>query len=204
MIALHQIFVLTFWACRKNRLIRKIRSISKSMTSQPVQQRFTTQILFNTSRIKGNQRMKFGQLVEHPKRNISLQILCRKWGRETSSRPLFVFSKSFIFGKSKWSAAWFHYILIALKLVYNSSKLFKALHYWSRDMVNFDFLDKGLGIVYPAHFVYDFSTKMFIMLYSIADQISLPGFLYFLRYCAICVLHCNCLLTRLSRHGFWN
>ena len=33
-------------------------------------------------------------------------------------------------------------------------------------MFNFDFLDKGLGIVSPAHFVYDFSTKMFLMLYS--------------------------------------
>ena len=34
-------------------------------------------------------------------------------------------------------------------------------------MLNFDILDKGLGIVSPAHFVYDFSTKMFLMLYSI-------------------------------------
>ena len=34
-------------------------------------------------------------------------------------------------------------------------------------MLNFDFLDKDLGIVSPAHFVYDFSTKMFLMLYSI-------------------------------------
>ena len=34
-------------------------------------------------------------------------------------------------------------------------------------MLNFDFLDEGLGIVSPAHFVYDFSTKMFLMLYSI-------------------------------------
>ena len=70
-------------------------------------------------------------------------------------------------GKSKWSAAWFHYISIALKLAYNRNKLFKTLHYWSRDMLNFDFLDKGLGIVSPAYFVYDFSTKMFLMLYSI-------------------------------------
>ena len=70
-------------------------------------------------------------------------------------------------GKSKWSAAWFHYISIALKLAYNRNKLFKTLYYWSRDMLNFDFLDKGLGIVSPAHFVYDFSTKMFLMLYSI-------------------------------------
>ena len=34
-------------------------------------------------------------------------------------------------------------------------------------MPNLDFLDKGLGIVSPANFVYDFSTKMFLMLYSI-------------------------------------
>ena len=31
---------------------------------------------------------------------------------------------------------------------------------------NFDFLDKGLGIVSPAHFVHEFSTKMLLMLYS--------------------------------------
>ena len=87
--------------------------------------------------------------------------------RETSSRPLFVFQKSFVLGKSKWSAAWFHYISIALKLAYNRNKLFKTLPYWSIDMLNFDFLDKGLGIVSRAHFVYDFSTKIFLMLYSI-------------------------------------
>ena len=34
-------------------------------------------------------------------------------------------------------------------------------------MLNFDFLDERLGIVSPAHFVYDFSTKMLLMLYSI-------------------------------------
>ena len=34
-------------------------------------------------------------------------------------------------------------------------------------MVNFGFLDKGLEIISPAQFVYDFSKKMFLMLYSI-------------------------------------
>ena len=34
-------------------------------------------------------------------------------------------------------------------------------------MLNFDILDKGQGIVSPAHFLYDFLTKMFLMLYSI-------------------------------------
>ena len=33
-------------------------------------------------------------------------------------------------------------------------------------MLNFDFLEKGLGIVSPVYFVYDASTKMFFMLYS--------------------------------------
>ena len=42
-----------------------------------------------------------------------------------------------------------------------------ALHYWSRDMLNFNFLDNGLGIISPASFVYDFSTKMFLMFYPI-------------------------------------
>ena len=32
-------------------------------------------------------------------------------------------------------------------------------------MLNFDFLEKGLGIVPPQYFVYDFSRKMFMMLY---------------------------------------
>ena len=55
-------------------------------------------------------------------------------------------------------------------------------------MLNFDFLDKGLGIVSPARFVYDFSTKMLFMLYSIlTDQISLPGCLYVLRYWTMCI-----------------
>ena len=34
-------------------------------------------------------------------------------------------------------------------------------------MLKFDNLQKGLGIVSPPHFVYDFSRKMFFMLYSV-------------------------------------
>ena len=79
----------------------------------------------------------------------------------------FLFFKETILDKSKWSAAWFHYISIALKLVYNRNKLFKTLHYWSRDTLNFDVLEKGLGAVSPANFVYDFKTKMFFKLYFI-------------------------------------
>ena len=54
-------------------------------------------------------------------------------------------------------------------------------------MLNFGFLDKGLGIVSLAHFVYDFSKKCSSCYVLLTDQVSLPGCLYFLRYWA-CVL----------------
>ena len=128
--------------------------------------------------------MKFGQLVEYLKRNISLWKLCSTWGREISSRPLFVFQKSFILGKSKCSAAWFLYISI----VYNRNKLFKILHHWSRDMLKFVFLDEGLGIFLQHILCIIFQQKCSSWYIVLTDQISLSGCLYFLRYWAICVL----------------
>ena len=44
--------------------------------------------------------------------------------------------------------------------------MYTILHYQSREMLKFDFLDKDLGIVLLPHFVYDFLIKMFPMLYS--------------------------------------
>ena len=50
-------------------------------------------------------------------------------------------------------------------------------------MVNFDFLEKDLGIVSLPHFVYAFSRKMFFSCFILlTDQILLPDCLYFLRY----------------------
>ena len=111
--------------------------------------------------------MKIRQVIEHNNRNIFHQKSFRKWGRETSSRPLFVFQESLILGKSKLSAAWFQYTTIVFSLVYNENKLQKTLGYWSRDMLNFDFLENGLGIVSPPYFAYHFSSKMLFILYLI-------------------------------------
>ena len=48
-------------------------------------------------------------------------------------------------------------------------------------MLNFEFLEKGLGIVSLTHFVYDLSKKKcFSCNTRLTDQISLPGCLYFL------------------------
>ena len=61
------------------------------MTSQPGLQTITIHILPNISQSKDNQITKLGQLIEYNKRSISLQKLSGKWGKETSSRPFFIF-----------------------------------------------------------------------------------------------------------------
>ena len=78
--------------CIKNGLIRKIRLTSKFMTSQPGSQTIAIHIFSDISQSKGNQTMRFGQLIEYNKRNIFLEKLCGTWGREASS-SLFIFLK---------------------------------------------------------------------------------------------------------------
>ena len=58
---------------QKSGLIRKIRLISKFMTSKSGKQIIVIHILPNISRRKGNQTMKFGQLIEYNMRNIFLE-----------------------------------------------------------------------------------------------------------------------------------
>ena len=41
---------------------------------------------------------------------------------------------------------YFQDISIALNLAYNKNKLYRTLDYWSRDLLDFDFLEKVLGI----------------------------------------------------------
>ena len=60
------------------------------MTSQPGKT-VTIHILPNIPKSQDNQTMKFGELIEYNKRNMFLQKSCRARGRDTSSRPLFVF-----------------------------------------------------------------------------------------------------------------
>ena len=81
-----------------------------------------------------------------------------------------------MWGESKCSAAYFQYISIALNLPYNKNKVYKTLDYWFRDMLDFNFSEKGLGLVSPPHFVYDFSRKTFFMLHSVNE----PNFIVWL------------------------
>ena len=55
-------------------------------------------------------------------------------------------------------------------------------------MLNFDLLEKGLGLVSSSHFVYAFQGKRFSCYILFTDKILLSDSLYFLGYWAICVL----------------
>ena len=71
-------------------MIRKITLVSKIVTSQPGKQTITIYALPNISRSKGNQAMKFGQLIEYNMRNIFLKKSYIKSGGKTIPR---LFSK---------------------------------------------------------------------------------------------------------------
>ena len=73
----------------KNGWINEIRLILKFMTSQPGQETNAIHILPNISRSKGNQTMKFGQLLEYNMRNIFVEKSYTKFSGETIPRPFF-------------------------------------------------------------------------------------------------------------------
>ena len=76
-------FCLDFLVIYKNGLISKIRLILKFMTSQPGYQTIAIRILPNIPRSKGNQTMKFGQLIEYNMRNSFVEKSYTKCAGET-------------------------------------------------------------------------------------------------------------------------
>ena len=74
-----------------NSLIRKLRLISKFITSQTDQQIIAIHILPITSRSISNQTMKFGQLIEYNLRNIFLEQSYAKCGG--GANPSVVYKK---------------------------------------------------------------------------------------------------------------
>ena len=83
------------------------------MMSQPGLQTIAIPILPNITLSKGNQTMKFSQLIEYNKRNIFLQKLCGKRGRETS--PIYFLKKLSMRGKQV--------ICSSVSLYFNSPQL---------------------------------------------------------------------------------
>ena len=93
-------------------MIRKISLISKFMTLQPGKQTISIHILPNNSRSKGNQKMKFSQLIEYNMRNIFLENSYTKCGGQTIPKPFSKKSKLSIsldqFSKVFYSSFLFH------------------------------------------------------------------------------------------------
>ena len=100
-------------------------------------------------------------------RNSYLENPRWKWGMETSSTPLFCFFKKLYMRWKQLICSLVSIYTDSPQLSYNKNELYKTFDYWSRDMLNFDFLEKGLGINSPPHLVFDFSRKMFLILSSV-------------------------------------
>ena len=64
-----------------------MRLISKFTVSRPGKQTIAIHILPNNLRIKGNQKMKFGQFIEYIMKNIILENSYTNHGGETDPRP---------------------------------------------------------------------------------------------------------------------
>ena len=82
----------------EKRLDKKTKVNFKILTSQTGQQIIAIHILPSILRNKSNRAMKFGQLIKHNVRYIFRWKSWRKWGKKTTSRPFFVFWKSFMEG----------------------------------------------------------------------------------------------------------
>ena len=78
-----KIFAFLFWLfghVGKRLMIRKLSLISKFVTSQSGLQIIIIHILPNTSRKKGNQTMKFDQLIKYNVKNIFFPEIMQKMG----------------------------------------------------------------------------------------------------------------------------
>ena len=78
---------LDFLVMYQNSLIKKIRLTSQFLTSRPGEQTIVIHMLRNISRSKGNQTIKFGQLIECSIRNIFLKKSYTKCDGKSSPRP---------------------------------------------------------------------------------------------------------------------
>ena len=111
--------------------------------------------------------MKLGQLIEYSNRIIFLQKLCRKWGRRDKFQTSLYFLKKPNMSLKQAVCSLVSISFDSPQLAYNKNKLYKTFNYWFRDMLNFNFSEKGLGLFSRSHFVHDFSRKMFPILHSI-------------------------------------
>ena len=158
------------------------------MTSEPGKQTIAKYIWPNISRSKGNQTMKFGELIEYSMRKSFLEKSCIKYGGETLPR---LFSKKAELGISldHWSKK----VLCSLFLLYAKVRAIKIYWNYAGDHLllphikHLFFKKEFLEVVFLPRFLHD-SWKKCFSFYILTDHISLSGCCYFVRYWATCVL----------------
>ena len=154
------------------------------MTSQPSQQTIVIHMLPNISRSKGNQTMKFGQLIECNMSNIFLEKSYTKWDGETSTRP---FSEKLKLSISldQQSKVLCSLFLLYAKLRHLETKLQTTFFY-----LIISFLKKSIEVWDQSPcfiFCITFQEKYFSCYILLTGQISFSGCLYFVKYWAVCV-----------------
>ena len=86
-------FLFWFYGYVENYWIRKLALILKFIISQTNQQIIVICLLSNIIRIKGNQTMKLGHLIEYNMGNIFLEKLYTKYGKKAIPRHFYKKSK---------------------------------------------------------------------------------------------------------------
>ena len=111
-----EVSVLTFWSCRKTTSLKNKVNF-KIMTSWSGWQTIATHKLPNISTSKGNQTMKFCQLI---RRNIFFEKSCTKFNEQTIPR---------LFSKKSRLSIFLDQVLCSLFLMYTK---FRAIEiYWN-------------------------------------------------------------------------
>ena len=150
------------------------------------------------SRSKGNQTMKFGKLTEKHKKHFSWKIMHRMRWRNYSQT---LFWRKKIEHKSFIQFVFLHAKLRNIRKL--SYRLLAVTLYLAFSFLKKQKTNKDLELVSLPHYLYNFWKKnIFILLYSIRW----PSFIVWLPLLReilgnVC---CNCLLTKLWRHEFWN
>ena len=121
----------------------------------------------NIASTKGNQSMKFGQLIEYNRRNIFLERTFTKYGGETSSQTL---SQKITIEHISGSTAWIYivcfYCMPSWKLSrYIEAELLTTSHLLLPCIKLFLKIKRVLQLL--PHFLHDFWIKVFLLLYSI-------------------------------------
>ena len=149
-------------------------------------------ILPNISRNKGNQTMKFGQLIGYNMKNIFLEKSLIKCGKRPLSKdPL---SPDPFLKNQNWAYLWINSLKF-YTFSFNCMPSWGLAKYIETKLQNTCFYlmlffkkKKGLELIFLPHFLRDFREKYFSCYILLTQRILLPGCLYFLRYWAICAL----------------